>query len=395
MANVYAVKSGNWSDTTVWNTSALPTSADDVYSNNFTVTIDQNITVLSLSNRSATGITAGGTFNVSGNFTLNITNMFYINTLLTYSGSGTLNVVGNIPLQTATNQNPCFNITGNGNVNFVGNISGAESNNRIRITKAGTGKLTITGDLSQSTSGLTVPSIVSITNGDFELIGNVNCLTSSALTAAATTVSFSSTGNCIITGQLNNSSTSTAFVSSCVSVSANGYFKHVGTMNNTSVLGVCYVNAQGSSISIATGPFISSPSAMLPFFVYRMNYQITALSYFEFRDSSTNGALPPSAAAPATKLVAPDTIVDSPSASNVRFGTTYALGTQTGTLRVPSPNSVAFGVLTDNTTGTAVLTPQAVWDYATSSLTTSGSIGERLKNASTVDTTGDQLAALL
>jgi hypothetical protein len=395
MANVYAVKTGNWSDTTVWNTSALPTSADDVYSNNFTVTIDQNVTVLSISNRSASGITAGGGFTVSGNFTLNIANLFYINTVLTYTGTGTLNVVGDIPLQTGTNQNPCFNITGNGNVNFVGNVSGAENNTRTRITKSGTGKLTFTGNVSQSSSGVAIPAIINITNGDFELIGNVNTLISGALTATTSTIGFGSTGNCIITGQINNSSTSTGFINASVSITANGYFKLIGTMNNTSVLGVCYQNLQLSSISIATGPFISSPSAMLPFAAYRINYQITALSYFEFRDSSTNGALPPSAAAPATQMVAPDTIVDAPAESNVRYGTTYALGSQTGTLRVPSPNSVAFGVLTDNTTGTAVLTPQAVWDYATSSLTTSGSIGERLKNASTVDTTGDQLAALL
>ena len=37
MAIVRAVKTGVWSDTTVWNTGSLPTSADDVYSNNFTV----------------------------------------------------------------------------------------------------------------------------------------------------------------------------------------------------------------------------------------------------------------------------------------------------------------------------------------------------------------------
>ena len=62
MANVYAVKSGNWSDTTVWNTGALPTSADDVYANNFTVNVNINVTVLSVRSSSATGITAGGKF---------------------------------------------------------------------------------------------------------------------------------------------------------------------------------------------------------------------------------------------------------------------------------------------------------------------------------------------
>jgi len=38
---------------------------------------------------------------------------------------------------------------------------------------------------------------------------------------------------------------------------------------------------------------------------------------------------------------------------------------------------------------------QAVWDYQTSSATTSGSMGERLKDASTVATNGQQLTAAL
>jgi hypothetical protein len=33
MANVYAVKNGNWSDTTLWNTGSLPAIIDDVYAN--------------------------------------------------------------------------------------------------------------------------------------------------------------------------------------------------------------------------------------------------------------------------------------------------------------------------------------------------------------------------
>jgi hypothetical protein len=56
---------------------------------------------------------------------------------------------------------------------------------------------------------------------------------------------------------------------------------------------------------------------------------------------------------------------------------------------------VALGVLVDNTTGTAVLTPAAVWDALTSGMTTSGSIGARLKNAATLDSTGQQLADAL
>jgi hypothetical protein len=84
-----------------------------------------------------------------------------------------------------------------------------------------------------------------------------------------------------------------------------------------------------------------------------------------------------------------------PAAGDVRFGTTFNQGNTTGSLRVPAAGSVALGVLVDNTSGTAVLTPSAVWDALTSGMTTSGSIGARLKNAATLDSTGQQLADAL
>jgi hypothetical protein len=65
MAAVRAIKTGVWSDVTVWNTGALPTAADDVYSNTFTVTIDQDVTVLSIRNSAGGGASAGGSFNCS------------------------------------------------------------------------------------------------------------------------------------------------------------------------------------------------------------------------------------------------------------------------------------------------------------------------------------------
>jgi hypothetical protein len=84
-----------------------------------------------------------------------------------------------------------------------------------------------------------------------------------------------------------------------------------------------------------------------------------------------------------------------PAAGDVRSGTTFNEGNTTGTLAVPAAGSVALGVAVDATTGTAVLTPAAVWDALTSGMTTSGSIGARLKNAATLDSTGQQLADAL
>lgn len=50
MATRFAVKTGNWSDTTLWDNGALPVSGDVIYPNGFTVTIDQDINVASLNN---------------------------------------------------------------------------------------------------------------------------------------------------------------------------------------------------------------------------------------------------------------------------------------------------------------------------------------------------------
>jgi hypothetical protein len=50
MATRFAVKTGVWSDTTVWDNGALPTSSDTVYPNGFVVTLDQDVTIESLNN---------------------------------------------------------------------------------------------------------------------------------------------------------------------------------------------------------------------------------------------------------------------------------------------------------------------------------------------------------
>ena len=63
-----------------------------------------------------------------------------------------------------------------------------------------------------------------------------------------------------------------------------------------------------------------------------------------------------------------------PAATDVRSGVSYASGAQTGSCAVPAAGSVALGVPVDNTTGTAVLTPAAVWGHATRTLTAGAGI---------------------
>jgi hypothetical protein len=69
----------------------------------------------------------------------------------------------------------------------------------------------------------------------------------------------------------------------------------------------------------------------------------------------------------------------------------YALGSLTGTLKVPNPANVALGIETDNTVGTGILTPAALFAAIASD---ADPIAERLRNVSTVESTGDQIAGL-
>lgn len=50
MAIKYAIASGNWSNSAIWNGGTIPAVGDDVWANTFTVNVDQNITVSSLNN---------------------------------------------------------------------------------------------------------------------------------------------------------------------------------------------------------------------------------------------------------------------------------------------------------------------------------------------------------
>lgn len=80
-----------------------------------------------------------------------------------------------------------------------------------------------------------------------------------------------------------------------------------------------------------------------------------------------------------------------PSSSDVRDGVIYNNSLSSGTMVVPNANTVSYGVPVDSGIGNAVLTGADFWNYLSSSISTSGTIGNRLKNCSTVETAGKQL----
>lgn len=311
--------------------------------------------------------------NKSGNCTLTFVGILDANingALSINANCGTTNIVGTIRKTGGSivinrvlllSANNTCNITGN----VLGNVGGVGSTKQT-FGSLGSNIINITGNVDGSGLNLTNDYVMVLgTNDNVNITGNV--------------IGATGWGNGTVNGILSQ---------------VPHYLKVVGQII-AGTGGPAIYSTSATAINIFTGPFISSTGGIMPFFVSRMHYFRTSGSYFEFRDSSTSGSLPPSSPAPATRLVAPGTVVDAPNISDVRYGTVYASGSMTGTMYVPTPSQVLNGVLVDNTVGTAALTPADVWNHALTAISASNSIGQRLKNSATVDSTGAQLQSLL
>lgn len=98
MAIINAAANGLWSSAATWPGGVFPTAADDVFANNRTIYIDQNIDVLSLNTTAGAGGVAGGRFYVNqGNFTINAANIIQAGSTfcVTVTGTGTRTLSSN------------------------------------------------------------------------------------------------------------------------------------------------------------------------------------------------------------------------------------------------------------------------------------------------------------
>ena len=342
------------------------------------------------------------------NINSDIGNGYYANTI-TISGDGTYNFTGDILESPSYNSDRTLAIQVNSaaTINFVGDVYGGGYSyaHGIRLSADGA-TLNLVGDSTGGaghyTHGIGVysASTVNITGNlyPYELGGSISgggirCNNSSAnITIVGNVTSNSLNGDRYgakvdyantldITGNVTAGTGMSAIFSRTINL-----LTIVGTIRASSNQYGFFANEFGiNHTSIFSGPFVSGESGLLPFRVSVLKLIPAFNNYFEFRDTSLN----------TYTLVAPNAVVDSPNPEDVREGTSYALGTYTGSLAVPQPNQVTLGVATDDTVGTAVLTGDGVWNVLTSTMTTPGSIGERLKNASTVESTGDQLESFL
>lgn len=455
MANVYATKNGNWSDTTVWNTGSLPTTSDDVFTNTFTVTIDQNITVLSLRNTTASGISAGGSFNfTTSGVTATITGATPLSNgatnLITYtlnSGLVTITMTSNVTSSVTTSS--LFNITGNGNLIVNGTNFTAGFNGAVIFTKSGTGNLTINGNLIGGT-GNSNPSnsfALNISSGNTYVNGNISSnaastnaglnavnatgtanlyvtgnITGGSVGANSQGVVFGSSGIFILTGIVYGGTTSNGISSTTnFTIIGNVIAGAVSAVSSASAISV-FVTGNITATSTATGIALTNASGSVNLSGNMQNTNgkqaIFCQNLFISNSSTTQWRCYTSGGADRT-LYSADTFPNSPATGDVRDGTTYGAGSSlTGTLKVPSPANVLSGVQTDNTVGTYTTTPALIATeiftklLSSTDFNTSGSFGKLIKDnvdakisdvktstdripthPASVETTGDQVAS--
>lgn len=413
MANVYAVKNGNWSDTTVWNTGALPTTADDVRPNNFVVTIDTSSAVLSLRNNASSPAVAGGRFEINSNITISAdTIQGNATEVIRYIGTTGCSINGNIIRALLTNFNSSIILSGSGVVNVSGSLDSQTVVNLYCINVASNQTINFTGSITTTTIdnrnyifNITSPCVLNITgsmntNGANQIVCNSNpvtinidgTLTNAGATSIIATPGASSiitiTGS--ITGPAVSSTTShitlisgsvKSSASPAISLTGNSILQVIGPISSsTTAVGIQSTSTQATNVF--TGPFYNTGS-FNAVYAYRMQI-IEPTSTTWLFDTETAGV--------SKILYTSNQLPGVPQQTDVRKGTQYNFGL-TGSLKMPDPTVVKSGVAVGTTTGSAIFTPQDMFNVLTQDITQTGSLGSTLKNAATVQTTAATISA--
>ena len=416
------------------------------------LTVNANFLAATFNEGGASGcikLTSSGNVNINGNLVGstagNITSAFV-------SGTGLLTIVGNCSIG---GNYGAVQIQGTGRCVITGNVGGGAGAASVIISSTSSTALIVNGNCISGTTngGVSNTSTGTVTiNGNQTAVGTVGVF---AIVNSSTGI-ITINGDCL--GALsaspsnayivNNNTTGIVNINGNVTARSVGPSASVAIVNNNNVGGTINIsgNVSGGSVLNAIGVYNNSTGTVnvggnITGGSNASNspaiYSITA-GTIDVTGTTTAGLYPalwstsltatnilrgnitnalgvpayfaykitvsPTAVQTATmqtttnvdRLFSTSNVsVGAPAVTNVRAGVVYGSTNElTGTMIVPTANNVRSVVPTDATVGTAALTIADFWDIPTSSLTTVGSIGNRLKNASTVQTMGDQIAAL-
>lgn len=425
---VYALKSGNWSDSTLWSVSAdpvpwnFPLSADNVYTNTFTVTADSSTRVDTIRNSALVpNIAAGGSFVLANGVSLsaNILNGAspFCATLLP-SASATINgtILGvdsiDIPALSASfNSTLTINGSLNGgvtsgflqtssNVNLIinGDIFCAQnggSGNRAALIPGQNNNIFIRGNLSSSSADQRRAIVLtSNSSGILQILGNiirpsagnwggVIDITGGSMVVSVTgnLVASSGTGGPYGAVYITGGSPILNIVGSFITGNDYPLYVSGGTPQISIFSNIQASNRNNAIFSSITTPLsvygniINAPNGRQA--IYAPRYQVFPTSSPTYTRHAVNGY------DSFVDYWTSDATFSYPASSDVVRNVLYNNNTLSGSMIIPPVSSVALGALVGNTAGTASLTLNDLWNTSTTSLTASNSIGSRLRNIST------------
>lgn len=343
--------------------------------------------------------TSSGTINIFGNCTGN-TNNAGSNNGINNESTGVINITGTCSAGNQNTSDVAVNNAAGGTINIVGTCVGSAG---WAVRNSGTGTINITGDCLRS--GSTAAAVGNISSGIINITGTCSGDTVAPIGAVIN----SGIGTVFITGTCNGGSAANTFA---FTNSSTGTVIHTGTVQASSsspAIGMGGI----SQNTILSGPLLSSgllqgsasSSGVNPCIALRWFPRDNVLTTFSLTMRGQNVV---GSSRPERVMYITDSFNSgNPQQSDVRLGVSYGPGgSYIGTCAVPSANSVAFGVSVGSTTGTAYITQSDIaaalasasavsLNQQTSTLTTPGSIGERLKIVSTVATTAQQLSDVL
>lgn len=321
--------------------------------------------------------TALGITNFTGNFIGGSSGVGYA----IYDNIGVVNILSNQTMNGTGGY--CVNInSGTTNFGTVGNpitITGAPSSaasNLYVCTLGGNGNVNVFGNIIlQNFSYSTTQGLLhhSSTSGTMTINGNITAGT----VANTIGLSISSTGTVIVNGNITGGSNATN--TPAIYMTAAGTI----SVNGTTTAGL--YPAIFSTVTTAKfnllGNIVNTAGLVTYYGSFNVKISPSNAQQITYIDTNNNNRI----------LATSNITAGAPLPANVRNGVVYgSLSQYLGTLIMATPDNVRNGVNTDATVGTANLTAESIFNEIGSS---SNTIAVRLRNVSTVQTTGDQLAS--
>lgn len=386
MADILAAQDGNWHDTSTWVGGVIPTTGDDVYANSYTINIDSDASASNVWNFAGAGAAIRGSFILNEGVALysNFKAYNYVSNaplIIHSASSGVSRLIGDTR---GAYQATALSKTGTGELQITGSVFGAYQYGGTCINIS-SGILNIKGDLLSATgnqgySGYRIYAQGGTVNIDGNVFGTD--------TNTTDYIYLINTAKMYVYGNITSGATNLYTVRLD---NSNAFLFVSGSVSNVDKGNTCiFVDDNRTSDVVLHGNIENSNTGVQAVYSRKLFLNPTAPQSSTIATYDIDASLAASPRVFSTANADPN----SPSISDVRNGVVYGVGNSlTGTLIVPSATNVSNGVIFDNgTVGTAQATGEDLLNAISSS---SDALATRLRNVSTVETTGGQLSSLL